>query len=641
MDVKDLIARVYPVSDTHGCAKEAITTSQYCVPPPLSDGQPKEVQCGREDREATEPPEEVDATASEYDGRPFIEIRFSKIPRSSHGVVFGCNRKSDVVLPNLPCLSHFHFSLTFDERRQFIVKDLGSLIGTEVTYDTKGTGTRRNFTWIIGGNEKAHQQGKIIIKIHKTVQFEIVAFEHDIDSQSYIDKVERFCQGSATAEGLLDGLNIPLRPDTQFATGAHTPGEGPIYLREMIGQGGFGVVTYYWDVSTGHEIVVKRPRDDMVRMFLRKGVNSAKTEAALADARGKWRREANNMKNLIHPNIVRLLRVIDDPYPQLVLEYIPGGPLSQLENITISESMLVLTQCLSALTLMHENQLAHRDISPNNILVKSLEPFVVVLADFGLSKDVAELRSQCGTGRFIAPEIFEDSSDRRYSAAVDIWSLGVVMCEMLGILPAYRKHRDNLPKNVLGSSWCSIVVGSLEELYHRRPDSLKRFLLGSMLVLSPERRCSAQGCYERVKELPRRIVGEEACDRIKDVLWREATVIYSSDIDTNEQSTVPLGDVGDVNDDGRSTDTMISIDPSSRDDGARRKFAAAQPPSRQSEARSSLKRPTTKMASQNPKLKRRGRASISQSGFLDAQVDQEAAEAEALLQIFPSSPRRS
>ncbi|KIE00463.1 CAMK family protein kinase, partial [Metarhizium majus ARSEF 297] len=361
MDVKDLIARVYPVSDMHGRAKEAITTSQYYVPPPLSDEQPKKVQCGREDREATTPPEDVDATASEYDGRPFIEIRFSKIPRSSHGV--------------------------------FIVKDLGSLIGTEVTYDTKGTGTRRNFTWIIGGNEKAHQQGKIIIKIHKTVQFEIVDLEHDIDSQSYIDNVERFCQGSATAEGLLDDLTIPLRPDTQFATGAHTPGEGPIYLREMIGQGGFGVVTYYWDVSTGHEIVVKRPRDDMVRMFLRKGVNSAKTEAALADARGKWRREANNMKNLIHPNIVRLLRVIDDPYPQLVLEYIPGGPLSQLENITISESMLVLTQCLSALTLMHENQLAHRDISPNNILVKSLEPFVVVLADFGLSKDVAELRS--------------------------------------------------------------------------------------------------------------------------------------------------------------------------------------------------------------------------------------------------------
>lgn len=156
----------------------------------------------------------------------------------------------------------------------------------------------------MASNEKAHQQGKIIIKIHKTVQFEIVAFEHDIDSQSYIDKVERFCQGSATAEGLLDDLNIPLRPDTQFATGAHTPGEGPIYLREMIGQGGFGVVTYYWDVSTGHEIVVKRPRDDMVRMFLRKGVNSAKTEAALADARGKWRREANNMKNLIHVSIL-------------------------------------------------------------------------------------------------------------------------------------------------------------------------------------------------------------------------------------------------------------------------------------------------------------------------------------------------
>lgn len=288
--------------------------------------------------------------------------------------------------------------------------------------------------------------------------------------------------------------------------------------------------------------------------------------------------------------------------------------------------MQVLTQCLSALTLMHKNQLAHRDISPNNILVKSREPFVVVLADFGLSKDAAELRSGCGTAPFSAPEIPKDISadffeERPYSAVVDIWSLGAVMCEMLGILPDYRTHMYNLHKNATNLSWCSMVVYSLERLYHRRPDSLKRFLLGSMLVLPPERRCSAQGCFERVMELPQRIVGEEACDRIEDVLWRKATVVYSSDINTNEQSTVRLRDAGDANDDGTSTDGMRSIDPSSRDDGTGRRVAAAPPPSRQSEARSSFKRPTAKMASQNPKLKRRGRASISQSGIFDAEVD--------------------
>ncbi|KAH0596990.1 hypothetical protein MHUMG1_05298 [Metarhizium humberi] len=578
------------------------------------------------EREITESPEEEGATTSKHGGRPFIEIRFSKIPRSSHGVIFGRNKKSDVLLPDIKGLSSFHFSLTFDEQKRLIVKDLGSLIGTEVTYDTEGGGARRNFSWIIGGDRRALRAQNVVINIREKVQFQIVAIKHNIKSPSYIDNVEKFCQGSVTAEGLLDDLNLPLRPDTQFATGAHTPGECPIYLKKEIGKGGFGIATYCWDVSTGHETVIKTPREDTIQRFLRRGVNSVKSEAALAHDRGLWKREANNMKKLIHPNIVRLFNVIDDPYPQLVLEYIPEGPLSRLENITISESMQVLTQCLSALTLMHKNQLAHRDISPNNILVKSREPFVVVLADFGLSKDAAELRSGCGTAPFSAPEIPKDISadffeERPYSAVVDIWSLGAVMCEMLGILPDYRTHMYNLHKNATNLSWCSMVVYSLERLYHRRPDSLKRFLLGSMLVLPPERRCSAQGCFERVMELPQRIVGEEACDRIEDVLWRKATVVYSSDINTNEQSTVRLRDAGDANDDGTSTDGMRSIDPSSRDDGTGRRVAAAPPPSRQSEARSSFKRPTAKMASQNPKLKRRGRASISQSGIFDAEVD--------------------
>ncbi|KAG8415249.1 hypothetical protein J3458_009111 [Metarhizium acridum] len=639
MDVKDLIARVYPSVDPHGHTAEAIRASPYYVQSQsLSDEPPKKFQYGRDDRETTEPTQEEDAKVSAYDGRPFIEIRFSKIPRSSHGVIFGCNRKSDVVLPNLRGLSHFHFSLTFDERRRFIVKDLGSLMGTEVTYDNKGKGKRRNFNWIISGDRKALQEQNIIINIHENVKFEIVAINHNITSPSYIDNVEKFCQGSVTAEGLLDDLNIPLRPDTEFATEAHTPGEGPICLKKKIGEGAFGVVIHCWDVSTGDENVIKRPTDATIRKFLRAGANK---EAKLDKDRKKWKAEAENMKNLIHPHIVQLFDVIDDPYPQLVLEYIPGGPLSQLENITISESMLVLTQCLSALTLIHENGLAHRDISPNNILVKSREPLVVVLADFGLSKDAEQLLSKCGTAPFAAPEIFEDRSFARYSAVVDIWSLGVVMCRILGILPSYSMHMYNLRHNVTKLSWCSMVVDSVGKLYRRRPDSLKQFLLLSMLVLFPEGRSSARRCYERVKELPDRIVGDEACDRISDVLWREATVVYASDTDTDEQTTVrprdaaPAITAGEANDDERSTDGMSSRNSSSGGGSTRQRIAAAPPPSRQSEARSSLKRPTAEMASQNPKLKRRGRASISQSdSFLDTEVGPEAVEAAAVLQML-------
>lgn len=100
--------------------------------------------------------------------------------------------------------------------------------------------------------------------------------------------------------------------------------------------------------------------------------------------------------NFQQDHLVKLLGVVDDP-PELHLEYARRGPLSNLKNITISESVLVLTQCLSALSYLHGEQLAHRDIPPNNILVRSRAPFDVVLADFGLCKNATELRTQCGT----------------------------------------------------------------------------------------------------------------------------------------------------------------------------------------------------------------------------------------------------
>ncbi|KAK2595005.1 hypothetical protein QQS21_007259 [Conoideocrella luteorostrata] len=643
MDDADLIARVYPAV-VRGNEKHAPNSIKACslYVPPQHETAEEEVQYGRDDRETTEPPEQpVDKMRFEYDGRPFIEVRFSNVPRSSNGVIFGCSTKSDVILPNLKDLSHFHFSLTFDEQKRLIVKDLGSLIGTEVTYDSKGEGTRRRFHWIIGGDKNAHRQKNIIIKVHDNVQFEVVANEHDIESQSYIENVEKFCQGSATTEGLFDDLNIPLRPDTEFATGAHTPGNGPIYVKRKIGKGGFGVAVHCWDVSTGDETVIKRPSNEMVKKFLKKSVDNV---SELAQGRRRWKDEANNMRNLVHPHIIKLLDVVNDPYPKLVLEYISGGPLSQLENITISESVLVLTQCLSALTLMHKNQLAHRDISPNNILVKSREPFVVVLADFGLSKNAAELRTQCGTAPFAAPEVLEDSSVKRYSVAVDIWSLGVVICKTLRILPSYSIHMQNLQQNVTDLSWCNMVVDSLGKLYRRRPDSLKLFLLASMLVISPAGRNSARGCYDRVKALPDRIVNAEPCDRISDILWREATVVYPSGINTNEQSIVRLKDAapatnaGDFNDDGESTDAMNSTGSSSGDDRAKRRSGAPPPSSHHLDARSNLKRPTAEMAPLSPKSKRQGRVSISQSHdfsgnhHIKPEVDWETAEVAALLQ---------
>jgi len=77
----------------------------------------------------------------------------------------------------------------------------------------------------------------------------------------------------------------------------------------------------------------------------------------------------------------------------------------------------------------HERNIVHRDIKPENILLIDKE-LNVKIADFGLAKIIGEesfTTTLCGTPSYVAPEILEQSNRRRYTRAVDVWSLGVVL----------------------------------------------------------------------------------------------------------------------------------------------------------------------------------------------------------------------
>ena len=79
--------------------------------------------------------------------------------------------------------------------------------------------------------------------------------------------------------------------------------------------------------------------------------------------------------------------------------------------------------------MQHERNIVHRDIKPENILLQD-KNLHIKLADFGLAKIIGEdsfTSTLCGTPSYVAPEILEHTKHRRYTRAVDVWSLGVVL----------------------------------------------------------------------------------------------------------------------------------------------------------------------------------------------------------------------
>ncbi|KAM3537480.1 hypothetical protein ARSEF1564_009597 [Beauveria bassiana] len=359
MQDRDLIARVHAVAHHAGRANEAIESSIHYVRPPEQQHPPRATAYNS--REPTPAPEACDNTLlPDVDG-PYLELRFSRIPRSSYGFIFGRHPSSDVVLPDEPGISHFQCSITFDLERRLIVKDLQTTIGTAVTYDDQANVRRCGFQWIVGGDP--YIQNKVImIRIHKMIWFRLIVAHQDTQSPFYVASADRYCAGQATTQDLFQAVNLRTRLDTKRPSGAHTPGVGLVCLNKEIGRGGFARVTHRWNVSTGNEYVVKQPLH--VRNIDRQA----------------WENEAHIMSlvsdHSLH--IVKFLGASLDPIPRIMLEYVPGGSLEDPADYSTKE------RC------------------------RDQDAIHVKLSDFGLSKDYNNMSTICGTYYYLAPEIYEN-----------------------------------------------------------------------------------------------------------------------------------------------------------------------------------------------------------------------------------------
>eukprot|EP00759_Apiculatamorpha_spiralis_P046436 PhF_6_TR42816/c1_g1_i2/m.64826/K08794/CAMK1; calcium/calmodulin-dependent protein kinase I len=105
--------------------------------------------------------------------------------------------------------------------------------------------------------------------------------------------------------------------------------------------------------------------------------------------------EKEILRRAQHPHILRVHEVIEDiDGVTMALEYVQHGDLlhwmDAKKSVTELEVCTIIYQVLDALTYLHDNNIVHRDIKPDNILVRQLDPLEVVLCDFGLARLVVE-----------------------------------------------------------------------------------------------------------------------------------------------------------------------------------------------------------------------------------------------------------
>ena len=181
-----------------------------------------------------------------------------------------------------------------------------------------------------------------------------------------------------------------------------------------------------------------------------------------------------------HPNIVPILYVNETVSDfDLVLEYAVYGSLFYFirNNKSLNEplSFSLFMQVVNAVYFLHKNNLIHRDIKPENILI--FDNNILKLCDFGwcVKLEQGEQRDTfCGTTEYMSPELV---NHMEYSKEIDVWSLGILLYEMIhghspfrpdkpkfnsdDVMDNIRKHKLKFKKNV--SKECKELIYHLLE----------------------------------------------------------------------------------------------------------------------------------------------------------------------------------
>eukprot|EP00968_Pinguiococcus_pyrenoidosus_P011688 scaffold964_cov261-Pinguiococcus_pyrenoidosus.AAC.14 len=165
------------------------------------------------------------------------------------------------------------------------------------------------------------------------------------------------------------------------------------------------------------------------------------------------------LQHIDHPFLVRLRYAWQSPVKlYMVLDFLPGGELfywlKKHKVFSEERARLIAAEVALGLEALHARDILYRDLKPENILLDGAGH--IRIADFGLAKEGVKApgrdggaRTFCGTPEYIAPEILIDGG---HGFAVDWWSLGTLLYEMMaGLPPFYDTNLDFMYRKVLGA----------------------------------------------------------------------------------------------------------------------------------------------------------------------------------------------
>ncbi|CAL9734896.1 fatty acyl-CoA synthetase and RNA processing-associated kinase 1 [Monosporozyma servazzii] len=280
--------------------------------------------------------------------------------------------------------------------------------------------------------------------------------------------------------------NIHMKP--QYQSGKF-PSFGPYMIGSTLGQGEFGKVKLGWS-----KVNKNKGKDDYTEISKQVAIKLIRRDTLIHDKTKEVKifREINALKQLHHPNIVKLDEVLQNSkYIGIVLEYASGGEfykyIQKKKRLKEQISCKLFAQLISGVNYIHSKGLVHRDLKLENLLLDKNENLIIT--DFGFVNEYYShnemMETSCGSPCYAAPELVV--SNKPYEARkADIWSCGIILFAMLaGYLP-WDDDYENPDGEDIARLYYYIIHTPLKFPDYISP--LPRDLLRRILVVDPRKR---------------------------------------------------------------------------------------------------------------------------------------------------------